>query len=106
MIAPAEAVMPIIRLLVAVATRSGTPITMFMTGTLTMPAADAEQGRHDAGADTARGPERDVADAIGRARQVRVEELVVAGLLDERLLLRPAVRVTEARPRRAIVMLV
>ena len=37
MIALADAVMPIIRLLVAVAMRSGTPITRCMTGTLTIP---------------------------------------------------------------------
>ena len=37
MIALADAVMPIIRLLVAVATRSGTPITTCISGTLTIP---------------------------------------------------------------------
>ena len=37
MIALADAVMPIIRLLVAVATRSGTPMTTCITGTLTSP---------------------------------------------------------------------
>ena len=37
MIALAAAVIPIIRLLVAVATRSGTPMTRCITGTLTSP---------------------------------------------------------------------
>ena len=48
MIAPRRAVIPIIRLLVAVATRSGTPISEVHQRDLDDPAADAEQRRHDA----------------------------------------------------------
>ena len=48
MTALAEAVMPIIRLLVAVATRSGTPIARCITGTLTIPPPIAEQRRDHA----------------------------------------------------------
>ena len=46
----AAAVTPIIRLLVAVATRSGTPIDRCMSGTLMMPAADPKQRGYHPGA--------------------------------------------------------
>ena len=67
MIALAEAVIPIIRLLVAVATRSGTPMTRCITGTLTMPPptpSSAETTPGERRADDA----RDRAGSLGRTR--------------------------------------
>ena len=57
MIALAEAVIPIIRLLVAVATRSGTPITTCMTGTLTSPPPIPSRAETTPAPDAAHDPE-------------------------------------------------
>ena len=78
MIALAAAVMPIIRLLVAVATRSGTPIAEVHQRHLDDPAADAEQGRDDAGARRADDPAPEVADAVARRRTSRSSVASVA----------------------------
>ena len=53
MIALAEAVMPIIRLLVAVATRSGTPMMRCISGTLMIPPPIPSSAESDAGAQAA-----------------------------------------------------
>ena len=82
----AEAVIPIIRLLVAVATRSGTPITRCMTGTFTMPPPMPSRAETTP---APRLPPRRAADAVaGRravsdfgtpARQVRGRQLRTPG---------------------------
>ena len=69
MTALAAAVIPIIRLLVAVATRSGTPIARCISGTLIDPAADAEQGRDDPRAGRPDDPEAQAVDAVALAGQ-------------------------------------
>ena len=71
MIARDVAVMPIIRLLVAVATLSGTPIDHVHHRDLDDPAADPEQGRGQARADGARHPE---ARTGGRGSRVPTSE--------------------------------
>ena len=62
MIAEAIAVTPTIRLLVAVATRSGVPISRFMVGTLMIPPPAEQRGHH---------PENTDADAAGTGRRTR-----------------------------------
>ena len=57
MTALAAAVIPIIMLLVAVATRSGTPIARCISGTLIDPATDAEERGGDARAGRPDDPE-------------------------------------------------
>ena len=69
MTALAAAVMPIIRLLVAVATRSGTPIARCMSGTLMIPPPMPEERGDDAGAGRPDDAATEVADAVAVARQ-------------------------------------
>ena len=70
MTADEVAVIPIIRLLVAVATLSGTPIARFISGTLTMPAADARAGPTRRPANTApTAPNAEPVDEVAGPRQ-------------------------------------
>ena len=69
MTALAAAVMPIIRLLVAVATRSGTPIAEVHQRHLDDPAADPEERRDDARAGRPDHARAEVADPVALAGQ-------------------------------------
>ena len=61
--------MPIIRLLVAVEVRSGTPITRCITGTLMIPPPTPEQRRVDAREHRAEHARGQAVDGVARARQ-------------------------------------
>ena len=83
MIALADAVIPIIRLLVAVATRSGTPIRTCMTGTLTSPPPIPSRADVTPANDAAHRSEAQVPDAVARARE-RGDERAVRGDIGRR----------------------
>ena len=103
MIALADAVIPIMRLLVAVATRSGTPMRTCMTGTLTSPPPTPSRARRDPGPDAPDGAEPEVANPVARPGQGGREGAVQSDFLADdglRFLdLRSPVRATGHRQR-------
>ena len=104
MTALAEAVMPIMRLLVAVATRSGTPIAEVHQRDLDDPAADAEQRRGDAGAVAPTTPSPTMPDAVaGPSSRTPIEAWRLAGVraaVDLGVAARPS---DAARPRAIVI---